>query len=98
MANVINPKDFLLQLKRTGKPLVMISPSVDMLEIAELGIILPLSKVLNPSEFYDALKKAVSEFNADAALNGTLYLDFDDLHTKYSEYMEVLERFITRFS
>ena len=93
MANIIKPRDFLTQLKNDRTTTVKIKPS-DLLEIIELGIIIPLSKALNASEFYDTLKKAASDFNSDAALNGNLPIDFDDLHTKYSEYIEALKIFM----
>ena len=93
MKNIIKPKDFLLQLKCEGAALAFISPS-DLLEVAELDITFPLSVAMVKEGFYDALKKAVSEFNSDAALNGHAPHDFDDLYTKYSEYIEALSIFI----
>jgi len=92
MANIIKPKEFLTQLKNSGSPAPLINPS-DLLEIAELNITIPLSKALKTIEFYDMLKKAVSDFNSDAALNGNLSVDFDDLYTRYSEYIAVMEYF-----
>ena len=89
MANIINPRDFLMRLKSEGITSTLISPS-DLLEIAELGITIPLVRASNVEEFYDILKKAVSDFNADAALTDGLSQDFDDLYTKYSEYIEAL--------
>lgn len=99
MVNVINPKDFLLRLKRKDPPLLVITPT-DVLEIVELGITIPISRALDSPVFYDTLKKAVSDFNADAALNENAhfnedaYIDFDDLYTRYWEYVEVLKTFI----
>jgi len=93
MANIIKPRAFLTQLKKQGTSTVEIGPT-DLLEITELGITIPLGKAVNGSVYDDTLKKAVSDFNSNAALNGNLTLDFDDLHTKYSEYIEVLRTFM----
>lgn len=93
MANIIHPKDFLLRLKKNSTSVVEIRTS-DLLEITELGITLPFSIVSNVSAFYHILKKAVSDFNLDAAINSNPPLDFDDLHTKYSEYIEALKIFM----
>lgn len=93
MANIIKPKDFLLQLKNNNESVVKIRIS-DLLEITELGVTFPLTTVSDVSEFYYILKKAVSDFNSDAAINGHPPIDFDDLHTKYSEYMEALKIFM----
>jgi len=93
MRNVIKPKDFLLQLKKKGAMPTTISPS-DLLEIVELGMVCPLSMAVVETAFHDTLKKAVSAFNSEAALNGFPPHDFDDLYTKYSEYIEALSSFI----
>jgi len=92
MASIIKPKDFLLRLKNEGISAAGISPS-DLLEIAELSITIPFARALNAKEFYDTLKKAASAFNSDAALNGNPPIDFDDLYTRYSEYIEALKLF-----
>jgi len=94
MANIIKPREFLMRLKNEDSSTMVILPS-DLLKIAELGITIPLSRALNEIEFYDTLKKAVSDFNSDAALSGNPSIDFDDLSTRYSEYVEVLGRFIS---
>jgi len=93
MANTIKPRDFLLQLKSEGTSATVIRLS-DLLEIVELGITIPLSMALNVTVFYDILKRAVSDFNSDAALSSNPPIDFDDLYTKYSEYIEALKIFI----
>jgi|GEM_PF-1807896 len=93
MKNVIKPRDFLTKLRNEDITTVSLNSS-DLLEIAELGITLPFSEILNNAVFYDILKRAVSDFNADAALTGRTSVDFDDLYTKYSEYVAVLESFI----
>ena len=90
MRKTIKPKDFLLQLRREGTIPTAISSS-DLLEIAELSITLPLSMAFVEADFHETLKKAVSEFNSDAALSGFSPYDFDDLYTKYSEYIEALK-------
>jgi len=95
MENIIKPREFLMQLKSEGMSAMAISSS-DLLEIAELGITIPLSGALNVTEFYDILKKAVSDFNSDAALSGNPSIDFDDLHTRYNEYVEALKIFIEK--
>jgi len=95
MENIIKPRKFLMQLKSEGMSAMAISSS-DLLEIAELGITIPLSGALNVAAFYDTLKKAVSDFNSDAALSGNPPSDFDDLYTKYCEYIEVLKIFISK--
>ena len=93
MANIIKPRDFLLRLKNEGTTATVIKPS-DILEVAELGITFPFSRALDEAGFYDLLKKATSDFNSEAALSGNPPVDFDDLYTKYSEYVEALEIFI----
>jgi hypothetical protein len=93
MANIIKTKEFLIRLKNDSTSAVAIGVS-DLLEITELGITIPFSEASNRSRFYDILKRAVSDFNSDAALNGNSPIDFDDLHTKYSEYVEVLKKFV----
>ena len=92
MTKIIHPKDFLKQQKRGGTPLANIKPT-DRLKIAELGVTFTFSVALNKPEFYDALKKAVSSFNSEAALNGIDGIDFDDLYTKYDEYLSALASF-----
>jgi len=93
MKNLIKPKKFLLQLKNDGTSAMKITPS-DLIEVAELDLSVPFSEALDTSKFYDILKKAVSDFNSNAALNGKPSVDFDDLHTKYSEYIEALKLFV----
>ena len=90
MANIIQAKDFLLQLKHNNAlpSKIMLS---DLLEIPELGMTVPFSRVLNTLQFYDLLKKATSDFNSDAALSGYEFVDFDDLYTRYSEYVEAFK-------
>jgi len=95
MENIIKPRDFLIQLKSKGTTSVVILPS-DLLEIAELSITIPVARALIISEFYNTLKKAVSDFNADSALSGNTPIDFDDLYTKYCEYVEALKGFMPR--
>ncbi|MCL1990611.1 MAG: hypothetical protein FWG67_06955 [Defluviitaleaceae bacterium] len=90
MVTIIQPRDFLMRLKNDASSELAIRPS-DLLLLPELAVTIPLSKALDEAAFYRTLKKAVSEFNSDAALNDRLFLDFDDLHTKYSEYAEVLK-------
>jgi len=94
MENIVKPREFLLRLKSTGVAAVEMMPS-DLLEIAELGVTIPFSRALNVTEFYDILKKAASDFNSDAALSGNTPIDFDDLYTKYCEYVEALKGFIS---
>lgn len=93
MAKIINPKDFLLQLKISGFPNKTLS-SCDLIEVTELNTTFPILEATQPSKFYNLLKKAVSDFNSDAALNGKPDVDFDDLYTRYSEYMEVMMGFV----
>lgn len=93
MITIINPRDFLLQLKNNSATTLTMMPS-DLLEIPELNLTLLFSKALEPAEFYDTLKKATSDFNSNATLNGKPPIDFDDLYTKYSEYIEVLKTVI----
>ena len=93
MDNIIKPRDFLLQHK-SNRATVEVVKTSDLIEISELGITLPLALALEESGFHSILKKAVSDFNSDAALNGALPVDFDDLYTKYSEYMAVLKLFV----
>ena len=93
MTTIIRPKDFLIQLKNNRMAITKVATS-DLLEITELGVTFPLAQTLNLSEFYHSLKKAVSDFNSDAALNGNSPIDFDDLHTKYSEYIEALKLYL----
>jgi len=90
---LINPKDFLLQQRRNDFPLASIKPSDDV-EIAEIGVIFPLSWALDDRVFYEKLKEATSLYNQQAALNSQDAIDFDDLHTRYWEYMMALKHFI----
>ena len=93
MIKIIKPKEFLTQLKNNSKSTTKVMPS-DLLEIAELNVSFTFSKALNDPEFYNILKKATSDFNSNAALNGNLAVDFDDLYIKYSEYIEALKTFV----
>ncbi|MCL2560178.1 MAG: hypothetical protein FWE07_06785 [Turicibacter sp.] len=95
MKNVINPRNVLRQLKKDRASAPTISSS-DLLEIDELGITVPFATAMANEAFYLVLKKAVSDYNSEAALAGTAPIDFDDLHTKYSEYVEVMANFITK--
>jgi len=95
MATIIRPRDFLIRLKSADGVAKEVMRS-DLLEITELGITIPFSVAVNVSEFLDLLKKAVSDFNADAALSNRSPIDFDDLYTKYSEYVEALKGFISK--
>jgi len=93
MTKIIKPKNFLIRLKSQGITPAEIHPS-DLLEVVELDMTLPFSEALDRSIFYQTLKKAVSDANSDAALSGHLPIDFDDLYTKYSEYLEALKIFV----
>ena len=95
MATIIQPRDFLKQLKE-NQPHAMVIRSSDLLEIPELSLTLSFLTAVNTADFYDTLKKAVSEFNSAAALYDLPSLDFDDLYTKYSEYIEALKPFMTK--
>jgi len=94
MAKVIQPKRFLLQLKIPGFPNETTIHPTDFFEITELNLTIPVIDAVQSTIFYDRLKKAVSDFNSDAALNGKENVDFDDLYTRYSEYIEALVGFI----
>ena len=90
MANIIKPKEYLMRLKKKGISVPVIGPS-DLLEIAELNMTTPFANTVHTLEFYCALKKAVSDFNGQAAINDHQPVDFDDLYTKYIEYIEALQ-------
>jgi len=83
----------LLQLKSTDETVKKVMLA-DLLEITELGMTIAFYLAVDVSKFYNLLKKAVSDFNADATLFDKELIDFDDLYTKYSEYVEVLKMFI----
>jgi len=92
MGKIIEPKAFLQQLQTGAQSALVISPS-DLLKIEPLNVGVPLPVAFNESDFYQNLKEAVSNYNADAALSGGLSVDFDDLHTKYCEYIAALKSF-----
>ena len=92
MGKTIEPRTFLRQQQGEKPSTSLIEPS-DLLVISELNVRIPFAEVFEEQEFYQYLKKAVSEFNAGAALNGNAPADFDDLHTKYSEYLAALKSF-----
>lgn len=91
MSKIIKPKEFLRRQKDFAPKTIDLNSYI---EITELEITIPVLKALQPATFYNVLKKAVSEFNAAAALNDNSYIDFDDLYTKYSEYMEAIINFV----
>lgn len=62
----------------------------ERVEIPELVATLPLKEVFDADVFYTSLKRLVSTFNQEASLSGQAHADFDDLHTKYSEYVEAM--------
>lgn len=93
MGQTLDPKAFLLQ-QRSSEPSFLVLKQSDLIKITELGVDIPLPTTLNEQEFYQHLKQAVSEYNANAALNSKLPVDFDGLHTRYSEYIEALKSFI----
>jgi len=93
MGKTIEPKTFLMQQRTENQSVITLEPS-DSLAITPLGVNIPLSVALNEQDFYFVLKKAVSEYNSNAALNGKLPEDFDDLHTRYFEYIEALKSFL----
>jgi len=92
MSKVIHPKKILEAFRRHGD-----KPSVtrdDLLLIEELEEKLSLTCAIDEALFYNELKKMVSAFNQETALTGRPSIDFDDLYTKYSEYIAVLQPFI----
>lgn len=91
MAKHISPKQYFQQFRDGTAP--EISFAHDFLLVEELGKSFSLAGVFDERRFLDDLKKATSEFNLDAALNGDAPLDFDDLSTKYCEYIETLKSF-----
>ena len=93
MGKIINPKTFLLTMRSKGSSVTVLSPS-DQLELPELNITVPLELALDHQAFYAHMKKAVSGYNAEASLNGKSPLDFDDLHTRYGEYIEALIQYL----
>ena len=93
MKESIEPRAFLCQ-QRGAEPSASLIKLSDLLLISELNISVPFAEALDESKFYHYLKKTVSEFNANAALNGNPPLDFDDLHTRYSEYFAALKSFL----
>ena len=93
MAQTFDPKAFLLR-QRSNEPSVLVLKPSDLIKITELGVDIPLQTTLDEQEFYQYLKQAVSEYNAHAALNSKLPEDFDDLYTRYSEYIEAVKSFI----
>jgi len=93
MGTVIQPKKVLEAFRKDGvKPALKIN---DVLFIEEIGKEISLRNALNEPLFHDLLKGAVSEVNQEAALDGTPVIDFDDLYTKYSEYVTALQWFIS---
>ena len=93
MGKIINPKTFLLSMRSKGSSVGVLSPS-DQLKLPELNITVPLKLALDHHAFYAHMKKAVSDYNANAALSGKSPLDFDDLHTRYSEYVAALIQYL----
>ena len=79
---------------RGGESAIPPLSSSDLLSLPELGINVPLSLALSDQEFYSHLKKCVSDYNAAAALSSKSLVDFDDLHTRYTEYVEALKSFL----
>jgi len=97
MGQTIDPKAFLLQ-QRGNELSAMVIKSSDLIKITELGIDVPLQLALAEQDFRMFLKQTVSEYNAHAALNSKSPEDFDDLYTRYSEYIEALKSFLERGS
>jgi len=93
MENIIKPKDFLTRLKNNQGPRAAVRAS-DLMEIGEIDFTIPLAEALDSPLFYTTLKRAVSDYNADAFLSGRDSVDFDDLHTKYGEYVDTLQMLI----
>ena len=92
MGQIIDPKSFLIQQRDKSPSLPALEPS-DLIRITELNMDIPLSLVLDEQKCYQHLKQMVSEYNGNAALTNKSPVDFDDLHTRYSEYIEALKSF-----
>lgn len=93
MGNIIDPKTFLTNLRQKDSQPAVIE-HFDSIAVTELNINIKLEVALNEQEFYAYMKKAVSDYNANAAINGVSGKDFDDLHTRYNEYIEALKSLI----
>lgn len=63
----------------------------DILYFPEVKLALTYEQAKDVTNFKNHLKQAVSNYNSHAFLADEPLLDFDDLHTKYDEYMSVLE-------
>jgi len=90
---VIQPKKMLKTFRIDGvQPPLNVE---DVLLIEEIGSEMALRHGTCEQMFYNCLKEMVSAYNQEAELSGNLPVDFDDLHTKYSEYLAVLQTFLT---
>jgi len=94
MARIINPKLFLKEARIPGFANGSITKE-DLIEIVEINTSLPLIEAIEIESFSQRLKKEISDYNSQAALNGNDLVDFDDLNTKYIEYIEALTTFIS---
>lgn len=92
MSQLIVPRQLFTDLKNGTKPPIL-SPN-DVLVVEELGQEVLFSLAMDASDFYHFLKKGVAGYNSQAFLSNGDLLDFDDLYTKYEEYLEVLSLFL----
>jgi len=92
---IIHPKQLLREARLHPHEKIKISLT-DTLYVEEIHVKMPITAALDELAFYEQLKKATSDYNANAALNGTTPVDFDDLHTKYLEYIHALDSFIVK--
>lgn len=86
MSTVIVPQEFLRATSINKKAPANLSGDTEIL-ISELDARFKYETIDNEEKLCRVLKQAVSDYNATAFLKGEPLEDFDDLSTKYGEYM-----------